>query len=55
MEVSEKTSNIIELAYNPAIPHLNTNKKSEKSNVKRYMHLNVHNSTIYKSQNMEAT
>ena len=28
---------------------------SENSNLKRYMHPNVHSSTIYKNQDMEAT
>ena len=32
-----------------------TPKKNKNSNSKRYMHSNVHHSTIYNSQDMEAT
>ena len=46
----------IELPYNPAIPLLDIQpKKKENTNLKRYMHTNVHGSTIYNSQDMEAT
>ena len=41
----------IELPSDPVIPLLG---KDENSNLKRYMHLNVHNSTIHSSQDMEA-
>ena len=30
-------------------------RKNENSNLKRYMHRNVHSSTLYNSQDMEAT
>ena len=43
----------IELAYDPAVPLLGI--YPEKTNLKRYMHPNVHSSTIYNSQDMEAT
>ena len=44
----------IELPYDPAIPLLGI--YAEKTiNSKRHMHPSVHCSTIYKSQDMEAT
>ena len=43
----------IELLYYPAIPIPNISR--ENHNLKRYMHPNVHCSTIYNSQDMEAT
>ena len=46
----------IELPYDPAIPLLGIYpEKMKNSNLKRYMHPNVHSSTIYNSQDMEAT
>ena len=42
----------LELPYDTAIPLLG---KEENSNLKRYMHLNVHSNTIYNSQDVEAT
>ena len=42
-----------ELPYDPAIPLLGI--YLEKTNLKRYMHPSVHCSTIYNSQDMEAT
>ena len=45
----------IELPYDPAIPLLGIYMKNVKTNLKKYMHLNVHCSTIYNSQDMEAT
>ena len=42
----------IELPYDPAIPLLGILPK--KTNLKRYMHPNVHSSTLYNSQDMEA-
>ena len=43
----------INLPYDPAIPQLGTH--AEKNyNSKRHMHPNVHCSTIYNSQDMEA-
>ena len=43
----------IELPYDPAIPLLDI--YLEKTNSERYLHPNVHSSTIYNSQDMEAT
>ena len=46
----------IELPYDPSIPLLSIYlEKNEKSNLKRYMHPIVRSSTIYNSQDMEAT
>ena len=46
----------IELSYDPAIPLLSyLPKEKEKTNLKRYMHSNVHCSIIYNSRDMEAT
>ena len=42
-----------DLPYDPAIPLLGMYQ--EKTDAKRYMHPNVHSSTIYNSQDMEAT
>ena len=42
----------IELPYDPAIPFLKINQ--EKTNSKRYMHPNVHCTTVYNIQDMEA-
>ena len=44
----------IELSYNSEIPFLSIYLK-KKTNSKRYMHLNVHSSVIYKCQAMKAT
>ena len=44
----------IELPYDPALPLLGI-YLGKKNNTKRYMHPNVHNSTMYNSQNIEAT
>ena len=41
----------IELAYDPAIPHLG----GKKHNSKRYIQPDVHCSTIYNCQDIEAT
>ena len=43
----------IELPYDPAVPFLGI--YPEKTNLKRYMHSSVHSSTIYNSQDVEAT
>ena len=43
----------IELPYDPAIPLLGISR--ENRNSKRHMHPNVHCSTIYNSQVMQAT
>ena len=43
----------IELPYDPAIPILG--EYLEKMIIQRVMYLNVHYSTIYHSQDMEAT
>ena len=44
----------IELPYNPAISLLGLSKENEHSSSKRYMHLCIHYSIIYHSQDMEA-
>ena len=47
---------LIKLLYDPAIPHLGIYpEKDENSNLKSYIHPYVHRSTIYNSQDMEAT
>ena len=52
IEVPLKTKNrTIETPYDPAIPCLC--RYPEKTNPKRYMHCNVHSSTIYNSQGKE--
>ena len=49
----------IELPYDPAIRgscvsgHIS--RKDENSNLKRFMHPNIHCNTVYNSQDMEAT
>ena len=43
----------IELPYDPAIPLLGIHTKETKS--ERHVHPNVHRSTVYHSQDMEAT
>ena len=46
----------IELSYDPAIPLLGIYlKKNKSTNLKRYMHPNIHSSIIYNCQDMEAT
>ena len=45
----------IELPYDPAIPSWAYIWRHENSNLKRYTHPNVHCSTIYNSQYIEAT
>ena len=46
----------IALSYDPGIPFLGIySEKNENTNLKRYMHLNVHSSIICNSQDMEAT
>ena len=45
----------IELPYDPAIPLLDIDtQKSKNTNLKRYMHPNVHSSAIHNCQDMEA-
>ena len=52
MEVPQKTENrIIIWPNNPTPGH----EPRENHNSKKYMHPNVHYSTIYNSQDMEAT
>ena len=55
----EKTKNMkklkIELPFDRAIPLLGIDLKNKNSNLKRYMHPNVHSSIIYNWQEMEAT
>ena len=43
----------IELPFDPAVLLLGI--YPEKTNLKRYMHPNVHSSTVYNSQDMDAT
>ena len=46
----------IELQYDPAISLLGVYpEKNENSNLKRYMHPNVHHSTVCNSQDVETT
>ena len=52
MEVPWKTKNRATIwSFNPTPGHIS----GENSNLKRYMHPNVHCSTIYNSQDMEVT
>ena len=52
MEVPQKTKNRVAIwSSNPIPGHISV----ENSNLKRYMHPNVQGSTIYDSQDMEAT
>ena len=54
LEVPSKTKNRDAiLSSNPTPGHVSG--KDENSNSKRYMHPYVHSSTIYNSQDMEAT
>ena len=54
LEVPLKTKNRATILSNNATPgHISG--KDKNSNLKRYMHHNVHSSTIYNSQDMEAT
>ena len=43
----------IELPYDPAIPLLGIHTKETR--IERYVYPNVHHSTVYNSQDMEAT
>ena len=43
----------IELLYDPAIPLLDI--YTEKTKIERHMYPNVHRSTVYNRQDMEAT
>lgn len=45
----------VELPYDPAIPLLGIYLKKTNANLKWYLHLCVHCSIIYNSQDMEAT
>ena len=45
----------IELPYDPAIPLLCVYMEKAKTNSKKYIHPDVHSSTIYNSQDVEAT
>ena len=54
MEVPEETKNRFAIwSSNPTLGCISG--KDENSNSKKYMHPNVHISTIYDSQDMEAT
>ena len=50
MEVPIKLG--IQLPHDPAIPLLVLSEVKESTNLKRYMHPNVHSSIIYSSQDM---
>ena len=51
MEVPEKAKNIIPIcSFNSSSGHISR----ENYNLKRYMHLSIHCSTIYNIQDMEA-
>ena len=55
MEVPQKKLKV-ELPYDPAVPLLGLYlKKNKNMNSERYMQPSVHSSTIYNSQDMEAT
>ena len=45
----------IELPYNPVVPLLGISGKDKNSNLKRYMHPNVHSSIICHCKGMEVT
>ena len=54
MEIPQKTK--IDLPYDTEIPLLDIYpEKNKNTNLKRYIHPNVHSSTIYNSQDTEAT
>ena len=53
MEFPQKLK--IDLPYDPAMPLLGIYPEKMKTNLERYIHHNVHCSTIYNSQGMEAT
>ena len=42
-----------ELPHDPTIPHLGIYVKKKPTNLKRYMHLNIHSSIVYSSQDLE--
>ena len=54
MEVPQKLK--MELLYDPTIPFLEIEPRNpQNTNLKIYMHPNVHNSTIHNSKDIEAT
>ena len=54
MDIPYKTKNKVTIwCSNPTPGHIS--EKDENANSKRYMHPNVHSSTIYNSQDMEET
>ena len=52
MRVSKKLK--IELPYDPAIPYWLYIHKKGNTNLKGYMHLNIHSISVYYSQDIEA-
>ena len=52
MEIPQKTKNRVAILSSNHTPR---HKSRESSNLKRCMHPSVHNSTMYDSQNMEAS
>ena len=54
MEVPQKTKNRITIWYSNSTPGY-ISRKNKNTNLKRYMNLNVHSSTIYNRQDKEAT
>ena len=53
MEVPQKTKNRTTIQSSNSTPGY-ISRKNENTNSKRYMHPNVHSSTIFSSQDMEA-
>ena len=53
MEGSQKTKNRTTIWSSNSTPGY-ISKENENTNLKRYMHPNVHSGIIYNSQNMEA-
>ena len=45
----------VEVLYDPAVPLLSIYFQEKNLNLKRSMHPNVHSSTMYNSQELEAT
>ena len=54
MEIPQKTKTKITVLSSYPTPGY-ISRKNKNTNFKRYMHRNVHNSTIYSSRDMEAS
>ena len=54
MEVPQKIKNITTIWDSNSTPGY-TSEENKNTNLKKYMHPNVHSSIIYNSQDMEAT